>query len=322
MNWLQAYADFVRKNYAYLIICTLGIGIIAGLISPAPGIFIKQFNIPLIIVMIGSMGFTIVIKGLAMAVRDWRAFIFGLGLNFIFAPFLCWLLALLLLGQLHDLATGLILIGVVPCAGMALVWVGLLKGDVPLAAVINAATMLLAPFLIPPLMLLFAGTFIKLNLWELMWQLIYSLLLPLLLGICLREFLERKIAVDKYIPLMPAISATVAVLLMFMAIDTNIYAIMKNLQLLAPLLISTALVFPILFMVAYVVSIRIFSKGKNIAVTYSSGMKNLPIAIGIAAMSFKGLEMLPVAIGFALQMLTAVSFYQIYRHYSVGAKWS
>jgi len=44
------------------------------------------------------------------------------------------------------------------------------------------------------------------------------------------------------------------------------------------------------------------------------GMKNLPIAIGIAAMSFKGLEMLPVAVGFAFQMLTAVTFYQLFRN--------
>lgn len=61
------------------------------------------------------------------------------------------------------------------------------------------------------------------------------------------------------------------------------------------------------------VSLKFFPKGKNIAITYSSGMKNLPIAIGIAAMSFGKLEMLPVAVGFAFQMLTAVTFYQLFR---------
>jgi predicted Na+-dependent transporter len=66
-------------------------------------------------------------------------------------------------------------------------------------------------------------------------------------------------------------------------------------------------------MVAYLVSIRLFPGSKNIAITYSSGMKNLPIAIGIAAMSFKGLEMLPIAVAFAFQMLTAVTFYQLFR---------
>lgn len=54
----------------------------------------------------------------------------------------------MILSNHPDFATGLILIGVVPCSGMALVWAGLLKGDVTLATVINAATMLAAPFLI------------------------------------------------------------------------------------------------------------------------------------------------------------------------------
>lgn len=99
----------------------------------------RKFNIPLVVIMIGSMGFTITFKSLGMAARDWKSFLLGLVLSFAFAPLLCWLLALLILSNNPDFATGLILIGVVPCAGMALVWAGLLKGDVPLATVINAA---------------------------------------------------------------------------------------------------------------------------------------------------------------------------------------
>ena len=46
--------------------------------------------------------------------------------------------------------------------------------------------------------------------------------------------------------------------------------------------------------------------------SYSSGMRNLPIAIGIAVMSFKGLVALPVAVGAASQMLTAAFFYRLF----------
>jgi predicted Na+-dependent transporter len=42
-------------------------------------------------------------------------------------------------------------------------------------------------------------------------------------------------------------------------------------------------------------------------------MKNLPIAIGIAVMSFKGMVALPIAVGAAFQMLTAVSFYRFFQ---------
>jgi len=315
---ILAYARFVREKYTYIIITTLVIAVIVGLFTASPGLHIRQANTPLIIIMIAAMGFTITFKSLAMAIRDWKGFSIGLVLNFLFAPFLCWLLARLFLSAHSDLATGLILIGVVPCAGMALVWAGLLKGDVPLATVINAATMLLAPFLIPLLMSLFAGTFVAVNTWGMFQQLIYTVLLPVLGGVALRELLERRLNVQKYLPVMPAVSATMAVLLMFMAINTNISPIMKNVGLIAPLVISTILIFPILFIVAHLVSLKLFPRGKNIAITYSSGMKNLPIAIGIAAMSFKGLEMLPVAVGFAFQMLTAVSFYQLFRRTAVA----
>ena len=309
---ILAYARFMREKYAYVIISTLAMAIIVGLITPEPGIFIRKFSAPLIVIMIGAMGFTITFKSLGMAAKDWRCFSFGLVLNFLFAPLLCWLLALLLLSNYPDLATGLILIGVVPCAGMALVWAGLLEGDVPLATVINAATMILAPFLIPLLMLLFAGTFVTIDTFRMFKMVMYTVLLPVLGGIALRELVQRKVDVRKYLPVMPAISATTAVLLMFMAINTAVPSVMKNLGLIAPLVTSSILVFPILFIVAYLVSAKLLPRGKNIAITYASGMKNLPIALGIAVMSFKGLVMLPVAVGFAFQMLTAVTFYQIF----------
>jgi len=313
MKTITAYAKFIREKYTYIILTTLVIAVVVGLFTPSPGLFIRQFNTPFIVIMIAAMGFTITFKSLGMAARDWKGTIFGLVLNFLFAPFLCWLLALLFLSSHSDLATGLILVGVVPCAGMALVWAGLLKRDVPLATVINAATMILAPFLIPLLMFLFAGSFVTVDTLGMFQQLIYTVLLPVLGAIVLRELLERRVNVQKYLPVMPAISATMAVLLMFMAINTNISPIMKNVGLIAPLVISTIWIFPILFLVAYLLSIKLFPRGKNIAITYSSGMKNLPLAIGIAAMSFKGLETLPIAVAFAFQMLTAVTFYQLFR---------
>jgi len=139
-----------------------------------------------------------------------------------------------------------------------------------------------------------------------------TVLLPVLAGLMLRELLGKRVDVKRHLPLMPALSATAAVLLMFMAINTAVPAVAGNPGLIGPLVVSTILVFPILFLVAYLIGIKLLPRGKNIAVTFSSGMKNLPIAVGIAVMSFKGLVMFPIAVAFAFQMLTAVSFYQLF----------
>lgn len=168
-----------------------------------------------------------------------------------------------------------------------------LDGDVPLAVVINTGTMILAPFF----MLWFAGSYAL------------AMLLNLIIaGMLLREFAERKTDVKKYL-----ISAICAVFLMFIAVNTSMPVILKNLSLLPPLLASTVAIFPIFFAFAYLLSGKLFDRAKNIAITYSCGMKNLPIALAIAIMSFGTLTALPIAVAFAFQMLTAVTFYRIYR---------
>lgn len=71
-------------------------------------------------------------------------------------------------------------------------------------------------------------------------------------------------------------------------------------------------IFPLGFLVPHWLGRFVFSWPQRVAVTYSSGMKNLPIAVGVAMTSFKGQPLvgLPVALAFILQMLTASIFYR------------
>ena len=118
-------------------------------------------------------------------------------MNFLFAPFLCWLLAALFLTDQPGFAVGLILMGAVPCAGMAMVWAGLLKGDVPLATVINAVTMILAPFFIPLIMLFFAGRFVAIDTGTMFIQILSTVLVPVLANVTILEILERRTRAGK-----------------------------------------------------------------------------------------------------------------------------
>jgi predicted Na+-dependent transporter len=84
----------------------------------------------------------------------------------------------------------------------------------------------------------------------------------------------------------------------------------SRLDLLPTLLAATVLISPLGFFVPHLLGGWTFDWGERIAVTYSSGMKNLPIAVGLAFASFDKLAGLPVAIAFILQMLTASLFYR------------
>ena len=78
------------------------------------------------------------------------------------------------------------------------------------------------------------------------------------------------------------------------------------------LLGAVVLIFPLGFIIPHWLGRFAFGWAQRIAVTYSSGMKNLPIAVGLALASFPGQELvgLPVALAFILQMLTASMFYR------------
>lgn len=309
MKRLLAVAEFIRKQYQSIIISAVVLGLLLGLWTSAPGKALQAYSQVLTFMMILFISLTIHPRQFALVVRQPLPVFAGLLLNFVYMPLVCWILARLMVND-SQLAVGVILVGVVPCAGMAAVWTALLKGDVPLGMAINALTMLLAPFLIPPLMALLAGSSVAVNPWNMFQQLAFILLIPLALGITLRWLADRFWNPKPYLPLMPALSALTAVLLMFAICNINVPLIRERWSLVPSLLGAVVLIFPLGFLVPHWLGRFIFNREQRIAVTYSSGMKNLPIAVGLAFASFPKLAGLPVALAMILQMLTASLFYR------------
>jgi len=309
MKQLLAFAEFIRKQYQSIIIGAVVLGLLLGMWTSSPGKALQSYSQALTFLMILFISLTITPHQFALVSRQPLPILAGLLLNFLYMPLVCWALARLLVND-SQLAVGVILVGVVPCAGMAAVWTALLKGDVPLGMAINALTMVLAPFLIPPLMVLLAGSSVAVNPWGMFQQLAIILLIPLGLGITLRWLADRFMDPKPYLPLMPALSALTAVLLMFAICNVNVSLIQARWSLVPSLLGAVILIFPLGFLIPHWLGHYAFNWEQRIAVTYSSGMKNLPIAVGLAFASFPKLVGLPVALAMILQMLTASLFYR------------
>ena len=309
MKRLLAFAEFVRKQYQVIIIAAVVLGLLMGLWTSTPGKVLQTYAQLLTFLMILFISLTITPRQFALVARQPLAVLAGMLLNFVYMPLVCWVLARLMMND-SQLAVGVILVGVVPCAGMAAVWTALLKGDVPLGMAINALTMVLAPFLIPPLMTLLAGSTVAVHAWGMFQQLAIILLIPLAVGITARWLADRFLDPKPYLPLMPALSALTAVLLMFAICNVNVPLIRERWSLVPSLLGAVILIFPLGFLIPHWLGRFAFNWEQRIAVTYSSGMKNLPIAVGLAFASFPKLVGLPVALAMILQMLTASLFYR------------
>jgi predicted Na+-dependent transporter len=308
MKKIIIFAEWIRLKYQIIIIIAVILGLILGVWTTAPGLLLQRYSQILTFLMIFFISLTITPKQFSAIKNQPLAVLNGLLLNFAFMPIICWVLAKIFVTN-ADLAVGIILVGVVPCAGMAAVWTALLKADVPLSMAINALTMVLAPFLIPPLMIFLSGSTIALDPWKMFQQLAVILLIPLLLGIFIRWWVEKHWDVKQFLPLLPASSALIAVLLMFAICNVNTPLILQNWEQTPPLIAALILVFPLGFLVPFWIA----SKTKwqtRIAITFSSGMKNLPIAVGLAFASFPKISGLPVALAMIMQMITASIFYR------------
>ncbi len=311
MSIFHRAAEWVRRHYQAIILTALVVGFATGAATTAPGRALQPYTQALTFFMILFISFTITPRQFLTVSRQPWPVLAGLGLNFLFMPLLAWGLARLLVNN-PDFAVGLILVGVVPCAGMAAVWTALLKGDVPLSMAINALTMVLGPFLIPFSMALLAGADVAISAWGMFQQLAIILLAPLALGVGLRWLSDRLWNTQPILPLLPALSALTAVLLMFTVTNLNAPLIMKGQALTAGFLIAVILYFPIGFLLPHWLGRTLFAWPQRVAVTYAAGMKNLPIAVGLAFASFPGqpLIALPVALAFIAQMITASLFYR------------
>jgi ACR3 family arsenite efflux pump ArsB len=252
-----------------------------------------------------------------LVTRKVKQIVCGLLLNFAFLPILCFLLAVSFLSSEPMWAVGFILMGTVPCAGMNVVWTGLLKGDVPLALILAALTMILGIVTIPGLTALLAGAYVEVSIIEMLRVIVIALAIPLILGILTRHALDFRLGKDsvKHLHIFPPISAVTAMLLMFSMIAINVASIPPNPTLILFLIIPPLILFPAAFGGSYLICTKIlhcYIKETN-AIVYSSGMKHLPLAMGIAFASFGQMAALPIAISAAFQTVNASIFYKIFQ---------
>ncbi len=308
---IEKFANFISKNYSYMVLTTTLLGIICGFSAPVQVQSLKPYMSPLISVMVYAMTVTIKFSELAQAPKKFKQITLGMILNFGLLPAICFLLAVAFLSSKPTWAVGFILMGTVPCAGMCVVWTGLLKGDVSLALIIGALTMILGAVTIPGLTALLAGVYVSVNVLDLLLYIVTMLAIPLILGILTRQVLEAKLgkSVEKYLPIFPPASAVTAMILMFSMLAINMIMVPGDLSAIALLVIPPLIVFPVAFGCAHLICSKILHLPlrESVAIVYSSGMKHLPLA------SFGPPAALPIAISAAFQTVNAGIFYRIFQ---------
>lgn len=146
---------------------------------------------PLIQLIMFGMGTSMGIDDFLGVVKTPKGVFIGVVSHFIIMPLVGYTLASIS-GFPPEIAAGIILIGCSPNGMASNVISYLAKANLALSITITAISTMLAPFVTPLLMKLFAGAFVEINVLHMMWDIIKMVILPIGAGIIFNKLLTGK----------------------------------------------------------------------------------------------------------------------------------
>lgn len=232
---------------------------------------------PLIQIIMFGMGCSMGVKDFVSLAKSPKSVFVGVFSQYSIMPIVAFILA-----SLSDfpaeIAAGVILLGCAPTSVTASVYSYLAKANIALAITITALTTLLAPFLIPLLMKLFAGGFIEINVMDMMWGIVKIVFIPISAGLLFNKFLSGKARwLDDAMPLISMIGVAFIVAIIMAAGRESILSIGFELVLVVVLLNLFGYFFGYLMARAFKLS-----EGDCRTIAIATGMQNAGLVSGIA----------------------------------------
>ncbi len=326
------------------IFLAMALGVLVGFVFPGIGQLLDKFKIagvslPIAVGLLWMM-YPVLAKVKYEEIGHFsgkgKVFAITLIMSWIVGPIIMFLLAHLLLPDMPEYRTGMILVSLAPCIAMVLIWNMLAKGSNEIAAVLVAINSLLQVLLysfmgyfylvVVPGWFGMQGTYVQISMWEIAKSVLIFLGIPLALG-----FLTRKLLVarkgrqwydgDFIRKLSPTalIGLLYTIVLMFAMQGEKIVTFpLDVLRISVPLLLFFAIMWFSTFMIAKKSGLN-YSDSATSAFTASSNNFELAIAVAVSIFGIGSKTALatvvgplievPVLIGLVYVSLWAQRFY-------------
>lgn len=211
---MQKFLDFVENNLLWLAIATA----VLGLLVPPIGFVLEAGISPLLAALMFVISLTFDAHAVTVVFRKPSRQIWALALVYGPMSIAAWLTGRLFFGS-GNLASGQTLVGTLPTDVSAPLLVLLAKGNVALAAVLNAVNTGLSPFIVPFLFLALTGIELQVPVGTVVLELVLVVLIPTLAGVYLRTRFPR--GVGRYDNLYPSLGSILYLLLLLAVIGPN-----------------------------------------------------------------------------------------------------
>lgn len=236
-------------------------------------------------------------------------------LNFLIIPGLAFALGTIFLKSEPDLFAGLALASLLPTSGMTISWTMLNKGNVPAAVKITALSLVTGSLLTPGYLYLMIGQVMDFDIKLLVAKLVILVFVPMILGnlnyrwIRMKynqEYFEQKIK-----PVLPAWSVWGMLIIIFYMVSKEAKILLANPNKIVLALVVLLIFYSVNFIISTFTGRVFFDRTESFTLVYSTVMRNLSIALGLAVSTFGPTAGLILTLAFVIQVQSAAWYGKI-----------
>ncbi len=310
---------FPSRNLVIIIPLVIVTALLTGhFIDTSP---LKSLLLPVAMLVIypAMIGFQ---PGELLRFTETRLLLCNLIINFLVIPLLGLFIGSLLLSPWPDLRTGLLIISVIPGGNMVAAFTMLFGGNVKASVKLSVCNLMLGSLLAPWYLYLLLGQLVEVDIVHISKSIGLVVFVPLCLGILTYKLLLRRYSQEQFKknikPMLPAVSSWGLIFIIFTSMSTKSELIFTYPELLLQSLLSLTLWYTAVFVLCILVS-RLFFPDKKDGMTLllNVELRNLPIAISLAATAFSSQVAMMVALAFLFQQQLALWFWKLDKRFKI-----
>jgi predicted Na+-dependent transporter len=317
-NLLRKIYFLPSKNTALVIPLVLILGFVAGLLIDTS--VLKNYILIVTVLMIypTMIGFKI---REVFNFSQGKLMLTAIIINFTVIPLVAYLLGVGFLLNDPQLFAGLIITALLPTSNLTIAFTTMAKGNVPGAIKLTTVGLLLGALLAPLYLSLFLGKYLPINLFGTLKTISIVVLVPLAAGLITYKLLLAKYSIEKFQqkikPYLPAASAWGMVFIVFTSVSMNASIMVSQLRNFLLALFIQFIFISINYVISIFVGKTFFEQESALSLVFGTALRNLSIAIGLAASSFGSNAALMVSLAFLIQPQAAAWFIKINRRFTL-----